>query len=180
NKDQLVAYLRGEIANPQGAAAGPMLPVSLSLAELPVADVEAIATYVLDLKGEHLNAAGPECSAVTTATSASGAGAALFAGACAQCHGEGAPMRTQGARPGLVATSALTSDSSQNLIQTILQGIPLSTRASSHYMPAFADTLTDAHISALATYLRSVSCPARPWTDLDTTIATIRREGASK
>jgi hypothetical protein len=50
NEAQLVAYLTGKVAEDHGAAAGPMLPVSLSIAQLPVEDAQAIARYILDLK----------------------------------------------------------------------------------------------------------------------------------
>jgi hypothetical protein len=55
----LVAYLTGKVAEDHGAAAGPMLPVSLSIAQLPVEDAQAIARYILDLKnlvGRHVTA----------------------------------------------------------------------------------------------------------------------------
>lgn len=68
------------------------------------------------------------------------------------------------------------ADSPRNLIQTILQGIPMSTAAPSHYMPAFAHSLDDTHLAAIAEYLRNESCATRPWTDLDQTIKSIRAQ----
>lgn len=85
-------------------------------------------------------------------------------------------MRAIESRPALANTSAVTADSPRNLIQTILQGIPMSTAASSHYMPAFADSLDDSHLAAIAEYLRNESCPTRPWTDLGKTINSIRAQ----
>jgi mono/diheme cytochrome c family protein len=85
-------------------------------------------------------------------------------------------MRTLDSRPALVNTSAVRADSPRNLIQTILQGIPMSTAAASHYMPAFADSLDDTHLAAIAEYLRNERCPTRPWTDLDKTIKSIRTQ----
>lgn len=89
-------------------------------------------------------------------------------------------MRTVDGRPALSVVSAATSDSPRNLIKTILEGIPMSTRQPSHYMPAFADALDDSHIAALAGYLRNQACAAQPWTDLEKTVTTLRHEGASK
>ena len=103
-------------------------------------------------------------------------GASLFDGACASCHGGAAPMRVIESRPALANTSAVMADSPRNLIQTILQGIPMSSTASSHYMPAFAPSLDDTHVAALAEYLRNQSCANRPWTDLDKTIKSIRAQ----
>lgn len=191
--EQLVTYLRAGVAGHHGAAAGPMLPVSLSLAQLPEADAVAIADYILSLDS-NTSPPGPDCAATSaapasTATSGtashvsareSAEGEALFAGACAGCHGGGAPMRTIDGRPGLSVVSAATASDPRNLIKTILEGIPMSARAPSHYMPPFADTLDDAHIAALAGYLRSQACAATPWRDLQQTVNTLRHEGQSK
>jgi mono/diheme cytochrome c family protein len=203
--EQLVTYLRAGVAGHHGAAAGPMLPVSLSLAQLPETDAQAIAGYILSLDSDTptpaancaatstATIAAPSAapSAATTGTETAGAGSAatvpaiavgeaLFAGACAGCHGGGAPMRTIDGRPGLSVVSAATASDPRNLIKTILEGIPMSARAPSHYMPPFADTLDDAHIAALAGYLRSQACAATPWPDLLETVHTLRHEGQSK
>lgn len=191
--EQLVTYLRAGVAGHHGAAAGPMLPVSLSLAQLPEADAEAIADYILSLDS-NTPPPGPDCAATSaapasTATSGTASkvsaqefaqGEALFAGACAGCHGGGAPMRTIDGRPGLSVVSAATASDPRNLIKTILEGIPMSARAPSHYMPPFADTLDDAHIAALAGYLRGQACAATPWRELQQTVNTLRHEGQSK
>ncbi|HEY4352727.1 MAG TPA: cytochrome c, partial [Paraburkholderia sp.] len=47
---QLVAYLRTGFASEHGAAAGPMLPVTRHLANLPESDVNAMATYLMSLQ----------------------------------------------------------------------------------------------------------------------------------
>lgn len=178
NQTQLVAYLRGEVASEHGGAAGPMLPVSLSLAQVPVDDVKAIADYLLSVQR---TAEAPQpCQTLKPEAPQASAGAAIFAGACASCHGAGAPMRAVDGRPGLAMTSALQADDPRNLIKTVLEGIPLSTGATSHYMPAFADSLDDAHLVALAQYLRGQSCANRPWADLGKTVTTIRSEGQPK
>lgn len=89
-------------------------------------------------------------------------------------------MRTIDGRPGLSVVSAATASDPRNLIKTILEGIPISARAPSHYMPPYADSLDDAHIAALAGYLRSQACAATPWPDLLETVHTLRHEGQSK
>lgn len=176
NEAQLVAYLTGEVAEGHGAAAGPMLPVSLSIAQLPAEDAHAIAQYILDLKKTSSDAPSPPCTSGVKPSATALRGAALFEGACASCHGRAAPMRVIESRPALANTSAVRADSPRNLIQTILQGIPMSSAASSHYMPAFAHNLDDTHVAALAEYLRNESCANRPWTDLDKTIKSIRAQ----
>src|SRR5262249_36261366 len=96
--DRLYAYLRHGSETLHGTAAGPMAPVVKNLATVPPEEVRAIAMYVAAMagnpdamrlseanramaraRGEERNAAGsndPE------------AGAAIYAGPCAQCHGE--------------------------------------------------------------------------------------------
>ena len=176
NEDQLVAYLTGEVAEGHGAAAGPMLPVSLSIAQMPAEDAHAIAQYILDLKKTSSEAPLPPCISEPKPDAVALAGASLFEGACASCHGSAAPMRVIESRPALASTSAVTAESPRNLIQTILQGIPMSTAAASHYMPAFAHSLDDADVAAIARYLRNESCATRPWKDLENTIKSIRAQ----
>ncbi|WP_223488943.1 c-type cytochrome [Pseudomonas sp. A-RE-19] len=176
NEAQLVAYLTGEVADGHGAAAGPMLPVSLSIAQLPAEDAHAIAQYVLDLKNTSSGVTLPPCTPEAKPSAKALMGASLFDGACASCHGTAAPMRVIESRPALVQTSAVTADSPRNLIQTLLQGIPMSTAAASHYMPAFAQNLDDTHLAAIAEYLRNERCATRPWTDLEKTIKSIRAQ----
>ena len=176
NEAQLVAYLTGEVAEGHGAAAGPMLPVSLSIAQLPTEDAHAIAQYILDLKKTSSDAPSPPCTSGVKPNARANLGASLFDGACASCHSKAAPMRVIESRPALANTSAVMADSPRNLIQTILQGIPMSSTASSHYMPAFAHNLDDTDVAALAEYLRNESCANRPWTDLDKTIKSIRAQ----
>lgn len=178
--EQLQAYLRGEVAEGHGAAAGPMLPVSLSLAQLPTSDVQAIADYILSLPRSAPASKVPPCEQSNPVIAETGQGAQLFAGACAGCHGPAAPMRVIDGRPGLEQSSALRADSPRNLIKTVLGGIPLSRGDASHYMPAFADSLDDSQIAAIAGYLRTQTCPARPWADLDKTISSLRQEGQAK
>lgn len=177
---QLVAYLRGEVASDHGAAAGPMLPVSLSLAQLPESDVQAIAQYILSLKDTSSNVAVKPCVTAVKPPEPLSEGAQLFAGACAGCHGQSAPMRMVEGRPDLIQTSALNADSPRNYINTVLHGIPVSSRQASHYMPGFADSLDDRQIAVIGNYLRNSSCASSPWVELEQTVTTIRHEGQSK
>jgi mono/diheme cytochrome c family protein len=176
NEAQLVAYLTGEVAEGHGGAAGPMLPVSLSIAQLPAEDAHAIARYILDLKKTSVDEPSPPPAPAAASSAQALLGASLFEGACASCHGSGAPMRALESRPALAQTSAVMADSPRNLIQTVLQGIPMSTAASSHYMPGFAQVLDDTHLAAIAVYLRNESAATRPWTDLDKTLKSIRAQ----
>lgn len=180
-QDQLVNYLRGKSAAPHGAAAGPMLPVSESLAEVPEVDVRAIATYILDLPDE--SKTGPKisasCADSLSSTLSANAGERLYQSACSGCHAPESAMRQAG-RPGLQTTSALTGDSPRNLVVTVLQGIPMPKQEVGPYMPGFAHMLDDHQIAEIAGYLRNQSCPSKPWTDLESTVSKLRLEGDAK
>ena len=56
-------------------------------------------------------------------------------------------MRVIGDRPALGLSSVLTSDSSRNATQLVLQGNPWNGSTSTHYMPPFADVLDDIDLS---------------------------------
>jgi len=177
NTQQLVDYLRGEVAADHGAAAGPMRPVSLGLGKMPVSDVQAIAEYLLSL-GAHTPVETPSPTPDTQALdpTARNEGAALFQAACAGCHGAGAPMRSIDGRPDLADTSALRSASSRNFVKTVREGIAMTPGASGPGMPAFAALLNDAQLTVLATYLRARAEPDHPWADLPETIDDLRED----
>ncbi len=174
-REQLVSYLRAEIVNGHGTPAGPMRPVSLSLARLPASEAEAIAEYLLSLENP------PSVAETTAKTPASEAadrstGALLFSSACAGCHGAAAPMRTIDGRPGLQNTSALQAASSRNFLKTVLEGLPATPGSPGPLMPAFAASLDNAQLGALAAYLRQQARPDQPWADLSSTIEALRQE----
>lgn len=178
--DQLTSYLRTGLALEHGAAAGPMLPVPHLLGDVSENDVRAMAVYLLSLD-KHAPAAPAAQKTADAAPAGADAqrlqnGAALFSSTCASCHGAAAPMMQIGNRPSLALSSVVTSDSPRNAIQMILGGIPLAGANTSHYMPSFANTLSDAQIADVATYMR-VEIAKRPaWASLDDTVAKIRKE----
>ncbi|ANN76854.1 cytochrome c [Bordetella flabilis] len=107
-------------------------------------------------------------------------GAALFSATCAACHAASAPMTTIGGRPSLALSSVVNADSSRNAINLILQGIPLRGSSASHYMPAFAQTLSDGQIADVLAYLR-VNIAQRPaWPATEDMVAKVRKEDQSK
>jgi mono/diheme cytochrome c family protein len=173
--EQLVRYLRAEIVEGHGTAAGPMRAVSLGLARMPVADAEAIAEYLLSLPGRAvIREIHPDAASAEPAAQASGA--MLFASACAGCHGAAAPMREIDGRPALNRTSALQASSARNFLKTVLDGIPATPGVPGPVMPPFAASLDNAQLSALASYLRHQASPDQPWTDLSATLEAIRQE----
>jgi mono/diheme cytochrome c family protein len=170
--EQLVTYLRNGLASEHGAAAGPMRPVTAELANVPTADVGAIATYLMSLQ----TPASP-APALPQAPQANSDAQALFSGACAACHGAGSPMSVLGARPSLAQGTAVNADSPNNAIRMILDGNGWEGSQTAHYMPAFAGALTDAQVAELANYLRAQFSRRAPWSALDSnTVARIRKE----
>jgi mono/diheme cytochrome c family protein len=194
---QLVAYLRTGFASEHGAAAGPMLPVTQSLAKASLEDAEAIATYVMSLQ-TRAGASNATTAAATAATAATTTahrqpvdlealappaalanGATLFNAACVSCHSTVAPMTTHGERPSLAQGTAVNADSPRNAVRMILDGIGWHGSAAAHFMPPFAQTFTDAQIADLANYTRARFSAHAPWPGLDAAaVARIRKETA--
>lgn len=173
--EQLVSYLRAQVVPDHGTPAGPMRPVSNGLANLPVEDVQAIAEYLLSLQGPAT--AAPAATAEPAALTADVSSAALlFQGACAGCHGPSAAMRMVDARPPLEQTSVLHARSPRNFLKTVLEGLPITPGKAAPAMPAFADSLDDNQIVALAAYLRQQAKPGQPWTDTTTLLGDLRQE----
>ena len=145
---ELAAYLRTGYSPQHGAAAGPMTPVTAELARVPEADIVAMATYIASLLPHQT-----EASLKPQPENGDANATALFAGACGSCHALDAPMTRNGAPP-LTANTGLHERTPVSFIQVILHGIPWQEGRAAPYMPGFADTLTDAQIAELATYVR--------------------------
>ena len=154
--ERLFIYLRTGLDRDHAAAAGPMGPVTYQLARAPEADVRAIALYVADRMARP-NQASPAIAGPDRATDAATehpTGAILFAGACATCHGAGAPMMLEG-RPVLGLGTPLREDTPRDVMQIMLQGLQPPVGAAGPYMPAFAASLTDSQIAQITAYLRA-------------------------
>jgi nicotinate dehydrogenase subunit B len=183
SEDELYAYLRSGESRFHGVAAGPMAPVVKELAALPDQDIRAMAVYLgsfnetaIDKPAQDALAAKLESATSTNAVAASSFGARLYQGACAVCHEVGgAPLF--GSRPSLALNSNLHSTVPDNLIQVILHGIATPASSDLGYMPAFKDSLSDAQVVELASYLRRQFAPDQPaWTDIHAAIGRIRPE----
>jgi len=173
--DQLVSYLRSGMASEHGAAAGPMRAVTIELADAPATEVEAIATYLMSLQIPASPA--PASTQAQSASPPSPLAQALFTGACAGCHGAGAPMSALGGRPSLAQSTTVNADNPNNTIRMILDGNGWDGSRAAHYMPAFAGALTDTQVAELANYLRVQFSARAPWASLDSnTVARIRKE----
>jgi nicotinate dehydrogenase subunit B len=180
-KDELYRYLRDGYAPLHGPAAGPMAPVVEGLAALPDSDVMAIATYVAsfgpavapDTLAE--KAAALEQRSQAVAATLTGAGADLFAGACAVCHQAGQGTAVFGEKVSLALNTNLHGPRPDNLVQVLMHGVATSASSQVGAMPAFADSLSDRQMTTLVDYLRQLYAPDKPaWTDVARTVERIR------
>mgnify|MGYP002713924107 CR=1 FL=1 len=173
--DAVYRYLRTGMDAEHGIANGPMGPVAHGLSGAPEDDVRSIAIYVASLlerdgrKPDSL----PPVDREADATREHPEGAALFAGACATCHGPGAPMMAQG-RPSLSFVSALQADHPRNAVQAVVNGLPAAQAGRTALMPPFQDSLTDAQIGQVMAYLRSRYSKRQPWTGLEDAVEEAR------
>jgi mono/diheme cytochrome c family protein len=175
---QLVTYLRTGRAAEHGAAAGPMLPVTRDLATVPLADVEAIATYILSLQ-KSVPPATALASAQAT-TPAQNRGAILFNASCAQCHGPASPTQIIGERPTLAFSGAINASTPRNTIQTMLNGIDWHREDTINYMPAFMGVYDDAQIADLVAYVRGAYSNRPAWPDAEPLVAKLRKEDGTQ
>jgi nicotinate dehydrogenase subunit B len=182
SEDEFYAYLRTGESRFHGVAAGPMAPVVKELAALPEQDIRAMAVYLASFNGTAIDrpaqqalALKLEASTGTRAVTAASAGARLYEGACAVCHEVGgAPLF--GSRPSLALNSNLHSATPDNLIQVVLHGISAPVSGDLGYMPAFKDSMSDAQVAGLVSFLRQQFAPGKPpWTDLEAAVGRARQ-----
>lgn len=177
-KHQLFTYLRTGIDDNHSAAAGPMGPVTTSLSRVPEGDVAAIAAYVAFLMGNRQEEPAPEpVDRSIDAERSHPLGAILFKGACAGCHGPGAPLMEHG-RPQLSLSTDVRADEPRNVIMAILNGMRPEPGLPGAVMPAFDRSFTDQQVADLAAYVRARFSTRPPWPSLDGEVARARKESA--
>jgi nicotinate dehydrogenase subunit B len=178
SEDELYAYLRTGESRFHGVAAGPMAPVVKELAALGDDDIRAMAVYLASFNEASLpsqEALAARLESATRVTYAPGADARLYQGACAVCHEVGG-LPLFGSRPSLALNSNLHSTQPDNLIQVILHGIRQPANSDLGYMPAFRDSMNDAQIAELVSFLRRQFAPDKPaWTDVPSAVSRIRQ-----
>jgi nicotinate dehydrogenase subunit B len=180
SEDELFAYLRTGESRYHGVAAGPMAPVVKELAALPDDDIRAMAVYLASFNDGAIDRPAQETLAARLETAskvtfAPSPGARLYQGACAVCHEIGG-LPLFGSRPSLALNSNLHSGEPDNLIQVILHGIRQPAFSDLGYMPAFRDSMNDAQIAELVSFLRKQFAPDKPaWNDVPSTVSRIRQ-----
>lgn len=140
---------------PQASTTGPMAEVvSRSLQHLAESDLRAIAVY---LQSVPQAAARKHSSAGTADPAVLKRGEEIYGRQCADCHGEDGKGKP-GSWPALARNRAVTMDSVANPIRLVLSGgYPPSTAGNPrpYGMPPFAQTLNDADVAAVLTYVRT-------------------------
>ena len=161
----LETYLRDGFDRDHGAASGPMQPVGVNLARTPMEDASAMSAYLLSIMQQSERA--PLSVAPGSSVEAM-PGAALFAGACASCHGGSATSTAQGLP--LEKSDATHAESARNLVQFILHGRALPPGTAGAAMPGFARLLTRQQVTDLAAYIRARNSNEPPFKDLTDTV----------
>jgi mono/diheme cytochrome c family protein len=181
----LATYLRTGIAPRHSIAGGPMAAVTRGLADVPEADVHAMAAYLaslqapaataqpgapdtapVDVHGDAAAASAPPSAPDTAPVEAHGdavAGAHLYAAACAACHAAGRAAWPEGALD-LRDWIAAAIPTSANLMHIVVDGIHPPPGGTGRWMPAFRGTFTRAQLVELAAYVR-LTTGRVPWDD---------------
>ena len=160
--ERLYDYLRTGSSALHGVAAGPMAPVVQNLAAVPDADLKAIAAYVASVAGtpgkERLEQADKVVARAkgeaVPRTAGPTTGGVIYAGACAQCHGEAgrAPLTPA---LNLALSSTVRANTPNNLIRVILDGLRPIDNTHGAIMPGFGSVLGDKQVADLVDYLRA-------------------------
>lgn len=175
--ERLDKYLRTGLSRSHAAAAGPMGAVAHNFARADPREVRALAAYyawtMRDARAAQAEPPLPDRA--VAAARAHPEGATLFAGACAVCHGQGAPMMTVGGRPPLPLGSPLHENNPADTIQIILKGLEPPVDPGGPYMPAYGDTFTDHQVAELVGYLKLRWGTGPGWEDTDRAVARARK-----
>lgn len=185
--ERLYAYFSEGHDALHGVAAGPMAPVVRNLRGVPDADVRAIAIYVADLAGAPPPERQQQADRIVARARGEGAGPAqgrqaagsapgaqIYAGACAQCHGDAGRSPANPAL-NLALSTAVRASEPANLIRIVLDGIHPAQGSAGPLMPGFGTALTDTQVTALTSYLRANFTDRRPWTNADEVVRRARQ-----
>ena len=172
-------YLRRGQHADHGIAGGPMAGVVQQLAQLPEADLAAMAHYLVAQQAP-ASADAPTAAALVQRAAAQagllpGPAQRMFQGACGACHHDGDGPALLGLNQPLALNPNLHSARPDNLLRTILDGIWQPAFPEIGHMPAFRHALDDAQIAELAAWMRQRYAPGQaPWADLPAQVARLR------
>lgn len=165
--DELARYLGTGHVTGRGTASGSMAEaISLSLSQLTPNDLRAIAVYLKTVPAvasegpPSVKANVPPSSRATAydpginGSVENAIGVQGFAASCASCHGwNGEGLQADYAS--LRGARTVIDGEATNVVQVILRGSKISTKAETVSMPSFARTLSDAEIAAVSNFLIS-------------------------
>jgi mono/diheme cytochrome c family protein len=152
-----------------------------NLSIVPDTDLKAIATYVATVAGTPNNERierGDKAIArakgdAAGRTAGPPAGAAIYAGACAQCHGEAGRAPLSPAL-NLTLASSVRGRDANNLIRVILEGLQPSGNGHGSMMPGFAAVLSDKQLADLVDYIRASFSDGPAFAGVDKLVRTAR------
>jgi mono/diheme cytochrome c family protein len=187
NAERLFSFLRTGWDDQHGVSAGPMAPVVNNLGTVPESEVRLIAAFVASVAGAPTRAREEAARKVlarakgeTPAPFESTApGAAIYAGACAQCHGEAGRHPLLPALD-LALSSALRNPRPDNAVRIIHGGIHPVAGAAGPFMPPFAGVMTDPQLVALLAYLRADFAERAPWNGIEDAVKRAREMEAAQ
>jgi nicotinate dehydrogenase subunit B len=147
-----------------------MAPVVQQLAQLPEADVRAMAVYLASF-----NSASALVTQAAPAVPLNDPAHRLFTTACGACHHDGSGPELLGQNIPLALNTNLHSDRPDNLLRVILEGVREPASSELGFMPAFRDAFDDAQVAQLAAYMRQRFASEQPaWPDLEAASARVR------
>jgi mono/diheme cytochrome c family protein len=160
--EALDGYLRTGLVPDHAIAAGPMATVVRNLSTVNSDDTKAIAVYVASWLGP----AQARSAQSRNPAPAASAGAAIYAGACGECHDVGRTASSGGALHLSIAIApALPSPA--NLIHLALEGVAPADGEPGRFMPGFAGALTNEQMAVLVQYLRTEFAGKPPWPNVE-------------
>ncbi|HEV7607837.1 MAG TPA: cytochrome c [Steroidobacteraceae bacterium] len=191
SKTELVQYLAtGHVAD-KAEAAGPMAEaITHSFSRMTPADLEAMATYietvpaVPDPEAKQasyaIGARGSFEPALRGAPASVDAGAKLYSGLCASCHGRDGSGTRDGALPSLFHNSTVGASRPDNLLAVIFNGVDRTVGPEHVLMPLFGEgsyiqSLSNVQVAELATFVRATFGPGDIVTEAQA--ATARKGG---
>lgn len=178
-------YLRHGHSAEHGSASGPMAPVVRQLAQVPDADIAAMANYLASFQEPVGSIEAPNNSSVIAKAYVAQAAARetlllgpaqrMFQAACAACHHDGDGPRLIGVNIPLALSTGMHSAQPDNVIRVVLEGIRKPASDQIGFMQGFARQFDDRQLADLLTYMRGRFAPTKPaWQNLEEKIGAIR------
>jgi len=179
--DSLAGYLKTGFAADHGASRGPMAQVTARLSAASDEDVHAMGVYVASLMGnasapaptppeQRVLQSGDSLAPPQVAEASADRGAIIYGAACSSCHDSGRLPPFGGID--FHKSTAINSDSPQNVINMVLYGLPAAEGRTGAVMPGFAGTLNQDDMVALLGYLRTTYAQGKPaWANAASLVA---------